>query len=118
MSRDSRLDGPVMSCDPPPFFLLLRPNSLLNADLNVDFFRCGPSLLWPVWPLGESLMSEYRAMLIGGLVALPMGVVLALKGDTLCGEARFGDVLRGGDWEAGRSFPEGGSGGGFDGGFG
>jgi hypothetical protein len=63
-------------------------------------------------------MSEYRAMLIGGLVALLSGAVLVLKGDPLCGEACFGDGLRGGDRDGGRSFPEGGSGGGFDGGSG
>jgi len=102
ISRDSRLEGPVISCEPPPFFLLARPKSLLSADLNVDFFRCGPSLLCPVWPLAESLMSEYRARLIGGLVALASGVVLDLKGDDLCGEACFGDVFRGGDRETGR----------------
>ena len=58
-------------------------------------------------------------MLSGGLVA---GDVLALvNGDTLCGEPRFGDVLCG-DREVGRSFgatgPDGGSGGGCDGGSG
>lgn len=92
---------PIVELDP-CFFL--RPNNFPRADRRVDFFLCGaPSLLLPVVPVGASLTVEYLRVLEG----------LVRRGEVLCGEVLCGGVLA----RAG-GLPDGGGGGGCEGGSG